>query len=60
MKGEENAKKFNKCVLWTELVELKIVKEGERTKIVNPNPNPDADDMTVHSSESMAPSDFRF
>ena len=60
LKGEENAKKFNKCVLWTELAELKIVKEGERNKIVNPNPNPDADDTTVHSSESMAPSDFSF
>ena len=46
MKGEENAKKFNKCVLWTELAELKIVKDGERNEIVNP-----ADDMTVHSSE---------
>ena len=56
LKGEENAKKFNKCVLWTELAELKIVKEGERNKIVNP----DADDTTVHSSESMAPSDFSF
>ena len=55
LKGEENAKKFNKCVLWTELAELKIVKEGERTTIVNP-----ADDTTVHSSESMASSDFRF
>ena len=39
-----------------ELAELKIVKEGEKTKIVNPN----ADDITVHSSESMASSDFRF
>ena len=56
LKGEENAKKFNKCVNWTELDELKIVKEGKRTKIVNPN----ADDITVHSSESMASSDFRF
>ena len=56
LKGEENAKKFNKCVLWTELAELKIVKEGERNKIVNP----DADDTAVHSSESMAPSDFSF
>ena len=56
LKGEENAKKFNKCVNWTELDELKIVKEGKRTKIVNPVD----DDMTGHSSESMASSDFRF
>ena len=55
LKGKENAKKFKKCVLWTELDKLKIVKEGERTTIVNP-----ADDMTVHSSESMASSDFNF